>query len=100
MPGYCTNVGLHEGMTDTKLFTSFPNPFTSELVLAYQISEPSVKKIRITTLLGQDVKNYPAARAEYGLGQETLNLQELESGTYILVLELNNKKYFQKIVKN
>jgi subtilisin-like proprotein convertase family protein len=100
MPGYCTNVGLQEGMTDTKLFTSFPNPFTSELVLAYQISEPAVKKIRITTLLGQDVKNYPAARAEYGLGQETLNLQELESGTYILVLELNNKKYFQKIVKN
>jgi subtilisin-like proprotein convertase family protein len=100
MPGYCTNVGLQEGMTDTKLFTSFPNPFTSELVLAYQISEPAVKKIRITTLLGQDVKNYPAARAEYGLGQETLNLQELESGTYILVLELNNIKYFQKIVKN
>ena len=100
MPGYCTNVGLQEGMTDTKLFTSFPNPFTSELVLAYQISEPAVKKIRITTLLGQDVKNYHAARAEYGLGQETLNLQELESGTYILVLELNNKKYFQKIVKN
>ena len=64
------------------------------------MAEPAIKKIRITTLLGQDLKIYPASRAEFGLGQETLNLQELESGTYILVLELDNKKYFQKIVKN
>jgi len=100
MPGYCKNVGLQEAVTDTKLFTSFPNPFTSELVIAYHMAEPAIKKIRITTLLGQDLKIYPASRAEFGLGQETLNLQELESGTYILVLELDNKKYFQKIVKN
>ena len=73
----------------------FPNPFINEIHLQGLLSEKI--EIQIIDILGNHVKSFSKTISEDNL---TLDLSELNSGVYVLIIHSENKKYAsRKIIK-
>jgi len=78
----------------------YPNPTNSELYLELETKVAGNLKAVITNLNGQIQASYNLGRAVSGNNSNTLDVQNLAKGMYILNISLDGKPAFnQKIVK-
>jgi hypothetical protein len=69
----------------------YPNPSSGEIIISYELSEKSYTRIYITNILGERVKNLFSDNApQPGEQSISINVNDLSSGTYYIVLETMN----------
>ena len=75
-----------------------PNPFTSDLSIAFNLENPGAAIYSIRDLLGQSV--YEAHELDVSNGYtKTLDLSELSSGIYLLTVSVNGEAIVKRIIK-
>lgn len=91
-----STVGIDETTTENT-FNMYPNPATNNLNIDVQITENSDAILHISDITGRIIvsENFNAIRT----GKTTLpvNLSELNSGTYFVVLNINKQVFTQKL---
>ncbi|MEL0456493.1 T9SS type A sorting domain-containing protein [Flavobacteriaceae bacterium SZ-1-7] len=73
-----------------KNFSNYPNPFSDETNVVFNLKAPSKIKVLVYSLLG--VKVFEATEKEYSIGLNTYTLERngLPSGNYLLTLQNSN----------
>jgi len=70
-----------------ELSQNYPNPFNPTTTISYNITEPSIVKLTIYNLLGQEIKTLVNEFKEAGVHTVNFNASELNSGLYIYKLQ-------------
>ena len=96
MGGYEWQGGVFiEGKRQKAKVKSWPNPFRDVLNIQMEASE-SESSLSIISLNGEIIFHENIAPGNRNL---QLNLSNLKAGTYVLVLRVNNKNIFRRVVK-
>ncbi|WP_262327671.1 alpha-amylase family glycosyl hydrolase [Carboxylicivirga litoralis] len=90
LSGFDTNTSVDDAMEKAKFEVS-PNPFTSEVAIAFEGSSGRYELYNIT---GMKVKS-----GQLYEQQSTLNWSDLPSGHYILRIEVDNQVIVKKLIK-
>lgn len=85
----------------TTLHPSYPNPFNGNLTIPFEINTNEFVELKITNILGQEIKNYKFNGLNTGKHKVTWNGQDANgnavgSGMYFISLETNKSVSFQK----
>ncbi|MCC6691053.1 MAG: S8 family peptidase [Bacteroidia bacterium] len=79
----------------------YPNPFTSNLSIAYQLSKPADVKIEIADILGQRINIINKGTLQPDSYIDGWSANDFPSGIYFVTVILNNsEKQSYKVVKN
>ena len=86
-----------------KLEKAYPNPFNNEIKIPYKTSSKDIISAKIFNLKGQSVVELYSGKKEAGNHSLTWNGlnnlgQEVPSGTYLLVVDNEQKFYTQKLL--
>lgn len=81
-----------------KLMQNFPNPFNTETVISYQLSEVSNVRLMIYDLLGNEVSVLMNRQQSAGNHSITFNAVNLASGVYFYRLHSGNFVQTKKLV--
>ena len=86
----------------SKLYNAYPNPFNSETVIKYYVSEPEIVSIKIYNIVGKMIKTLIKdykLRDYYSIRWDGRNDYGIivSSGIYIYVLEVGKFKYSKKL---
>ncbi len=77
---------------------AYPNPFDSQLTLAFTLPKASTVTIQIVDMLGREVYQQLVKGSE-GWNQLSLTHDSLPAGTYFMQLNSPSQKYVQKLIK-
>jgi hypothetical protein len=72
------------------LSQNYPNPFNPTTTIVYQIPEDGFVRLKVYTLLGQEVSTLVSRHQTVGEYKVTLNASSLPSGVYFYKLEVND----------
>lgn len=103
--GSSCNVGIQEEKPPEVSMNSFPNPFTNNLSVIYEVpdnlsSNTQAKvKIELLNILGEQVQVLFEENKVAGTYQEDIATTQLAIGIYFLKLSVNNLVVYQKTVK-
>ncbi len=86
-------------LPDFVLYQNFPNPFSSETTIRYQLDKPGFVNISICNILGQPVVTLVNERKEAGYHKVQWNSNELAGGVYFCHLSVNGHQAIRKIIK-
>ncbi|MFK7934516.1 MAG: serine hydrolase [Saprospiraceae bacterium] len=84
---------------DTESFSVFPNPFSDQVVLSYELTNSRNVNITLLDNTGRRILNIDRSKQSAGLHEEVLNT-DLPAGMYVLQLRLDDQIIHKKIVKN
>jgi hypothetical protein len=87
---HCTGLGVEESSNDS--FSIFPNPFESSFTIR---SNEKLEKISIYSIAGQKI-----VEVELNSYEEVIQLESIENGAYLIVIQSNGKLSTKKLVKN
>ncbi|MBA3648889.1 MAG: T9SS type A sorting domain-containing protein [Chitinophagales bacterium] len=76
----------------------FPNPIQSTATLNYTLDEPSLVSIQILDLSGKNVKTIWNRNENEGTHQLNFNREGLNSGAYMIQIQIGNNTEVKKIV--
>ncbi len=93
-----TEKGLKEGLDLDLEVTIFPNPFERDFTVAYSLAEDAVVSIRLLDLMGREVKRFVDGEGQFA-GEYEVRLEpcELESGVYLLSLEVGEERVVRRV---
>lgn len=81
-------------------FTNYPNPVTTSTTIAYTLSTRATVNLRVVDLTGKQLA--VLVKQEQAAGKQEyfweLSKNNITSGMYILVLQVENKVYSRKII--
>ncbi len=75
----------------------YPNPSSGQLTLDYTLSRPSEISIQIIDIYGRSAGNIIAGSRKAGYNTENLDLQSVQPGTYIIILNSGEGKKINKV---
>ena len=75
----------------------FPNPAADQLRINYVLDRPSAVRLQVMDLLGREVKKVVYSVQASGIHRVTWMIDDLASGTYMLVLEAAGRRVHQPI---
>ena len=94
---YSRGVEVSVGIIKTRL-TSNPNPFNSNTIINYQLTENSKITLKIYDLLGKEIETLVNEEKEEGEHTLKFNASNLTSGVYFCILKTNRETITQKLV--
>lgn len=74
----------------TRLYQNFPNPFRYSTTIQYDLADPAQVELTIYNVLGQRIANLVSDMQNEGQHSETFNAQNLASGLYLAVLQVDD----------
>lgn len=74
------------------LYEPFPNPFSSETTIRFQVPQSSHVMVRIHDILGREVARLADGAFSAGSHDVRMHAHELPSGLYIVVLEADGQR--------
>jgi len=77
----------------------FPNPVTSNLTLSYNVRQDGDVNVSIMDVTGRLVRQLNAISTASGEYNENINVSNLATGTYQLVISQNGKRMTKRFVK-
>jgi hypothetical protein len=87
--------------SDDKAFSLYPNPAKGEVVVSYYLRDAGDVSIQIDDMQGRRAKSLGALSQKIGLNQNTISLEGLKPGMYILRLKASEfSKSLQLVVEN
>jgi len=87
-----TTLGINDSVFDNSNFKVFPNP-TSDFLNVQSPTNSNISNIKISNVLGKVV-------LEVSTVSNSINVQQLSKGIYIIEVSIENKNYQQKFIKN
>jgi hypothetical protein len=93
---------LRPGFTDRSMII-YPNPANGSSVVAYEIPETGNVTISIWNIQGQRVGNFsaglkPKGRYTIPLNTSSFNINNLASGIYVMMIDVNGKRMKKQFV--
>ena len=87
----------------TTLLPSYPNPFNGNLTIPFELNDNQVVSLKITNILGQEIKKFNFYSLQAGKHKVTwngvgINGNPVGSGMYFISLETNSEVSFQKVL--
>ena len=94
---------IEQIMTTSKVanqnLTVYPNPFTNQTTIEYTLEEEAAVTLQIVDLLGQQISKLVADPVQTaGLHQVTFNRQQLQGGTYFVILQKGDQYESKKMI--
>ena len=80
------------------LNANYPNPFNPTTTISFGLPNTNLVKIKVYNLLGEEIAVLTNGVLNAGIHKVTFNASGLASGIYIVTLETNLSRLFQKIV--
>jgi hypothetical protein len=80
------------------LYQNYPNPFNSETIIGYEIFQPTIVKLVVYNILGQQMKVLVEGMQEVGKYEILLNAAELVSGIYFYRLSAGGAVQTRKLI--
>ncbi len=77
----------------------YPNPAQNTTQLDYELTAAAEVTVQIKNVLGQTVLKFAKGKQAAGLYQEALDISALNSGLYLVELQLNNQLQTHRLVK-
>lgn len=98
--GELTSVEEHTPLTDVNSIQVFPNPFSNEAIIQYNLSKTTEVDLALFNLMGQKVVQLQKAVLPADEHTTTINKHtlELETGVYLLRLNAGGESSEQKII--
>lgn len=87
--------GIPEGFI---LHQNYPNPFNPTTVIRYEVTEASVVKLSIYSLLGEKIADLIDEFQNTGIYEARFDASNLASGTYIYILQIDKFTLRRKMV--
>lgn len=84
---------------DDPLIQVYPNPFTTETTLEYELNQPSKVHVIIFNQLGEKVMEILNNCQAKGINEIGIDLNGLEPGVYFCTLKTNNGIQTKKLIK-
>ena len=91
-------VGISEEVSSTFTFSFYPNPTTENITVNYSLEESAKVQCVIYDLTGKKVQTETATRFP-GAQQQSIDVNNLPAGTYLLSLNVNGNVITKKFVK-
>jgi hypothetical protein len=93
---------LRPDYTDRSLII-YPNPASSSSVVAYEIPETGNVNISVWSMQGQRVGSFnagtkPKGRYTIPLNTPSFNINNLSSGNYVMMIDVNGKRMKKQFV--
>jgi len=85
------------GLSGDGYMLSYPNPVTDDLNIVAEFGESQNVRVRVLNLLGQEVFSLNLGSLEIYEG--SLNLSQLTSGSYTLILESDTNIFVKSFIK-
>lgn len=89
--GHCKPLNL-QALTDSQILTIYPNPTNDMLHLQYDPFDP-IRKLEVVNLTGQTIKTIQGS-------VQSIDLQELTTGSYLLLVSFKDRIIHVKFQKN
>ena len=98
-PRWRVDTGVGEGgpLTVSRLARNFPNPFDSTTVLSFTLDAPAHARVRLYDLAGREVRRVLDRSLAAGAHEVQLDGAGLPTGTYLVVLETENRADYRLI---
>jgi hypothetical protein len=84
--------------TELLLYPNYPNPFNPSTTISFSLPSSEIVKIKIYSLLGEEIAAIGNQLFSAGLNQVTFNANGLASGIYLVSIETRSARLSQKIV--
>lgn len=100
-PFYHFSLKMIEDMTmtvDEFGYTLYPNPASGQANLHLELPQDEVLSIAIYDMVGSKVKSVSNKEMAAGSANEILQLNGLQSGTYIVIMQVGEQVYQEKLV--
>lgn len=98
LPGNLSDSSLQVGFAIP--LTAQPNPFTDELTLRYELETEAQVQIVMVDMMGRPVRQIlPGSHRKSGPQEMTIDLSDLASGLYTVMLQVGNARQTVKVVK-
>ena len=94
-----TSVELNENNRESVLLGVYPNPFNSEIMIQLTLNQNVKTTAIVYDLMGREVAKKEFGELNAGIYELPLNLDNLNSGAYIVVLKMGERINQRKIVK-
>ena len=91
-------VGIHELSTQENDISIYPNPSTNNFTLEFSSNANGMAELSIFSLLGEKVFT-DKIKMNTGTNKTTLDLAGMARGVYVLRVNMGEKRYYKKIVK-
>jgi hypothetical protein len=91
-------VGISEEVSSTFTFSFYPNPTTENITVNYSLEESAKVQCVIYDLTGKKVQTETATRFP-GAQQQSIDVNNLQAGTYLLSLNVNGNVITKRFVK-
>lgn len=76
----------------------FPNPFERDFMVTYHLAEDAVVSIRLLDLMGREIKRFVDGEEQFAGGYRVrLEPCGLESGVYLLSLEVGDRREVRRV---
>lgn len=99
VPGFCNSIGLNEIPFSGNNFSVYPNPFSDILNVEFIMSKTEKVKIDVINIIGQNVLSVKDEDKSKGECSESVDLNGLIPGSYLLRLEIDGQVSFKKVLK-
>ncbi|MCP4582179.1 MAG: T9SS type A sorting domain-containing protein [candidate division Zixibacteria bacterium] len=90
--------GLVETPSDFAISHNYPNPFNAQTTISYSLNEPSVVKVEIIDLLGQEVETIFLGKQQAGEHRVNWNAENISSGIYFYKIQAGEKSETRKMI--
>lgn len=91
-------VGI-ENLNDLVVFGVYPNPFSQEFVVQYNLDIAAKIELTLYSTNGSKVINLTGINSKAGLNYMKVKTGDIESGTYVLILSVNGKATSKTLFK-
>ena len=94
----CETVGIDEVIAENS-FSIYPNPFTGQLTIEFNLPQTSMVSIQIFNAMGTKVAELHHGQLAAGQQRFTWHAGDLPKGMYLCRLQMGQKTTTQKIIK-
>ena len=85
--------------TQHSAFSIYPNPFTDQITVEFELHQAGGARFHLTDLSGKIIRSFPAGNKSGEFRKEDLNLEGIASGIYVLQINSNGEILRTKIIK-
>jgi hypothetical protein len=96
---YNPAAGTKEEVIGEPSLRSYPNPFTEKVTVEYELLQPALVSIAISDVSGKTVAYQQLGKQNAGTRQVCIETSTLPAGTYLLQVQINDKRINRKLSK-
>lgn len=85
-------------LENTVSFDCYPNPFDSQLNVAFELSQPTTVSLQLMDINGRIVWTQGAEEMASGKNEATINTADLAPGVYTIEVQMGDQKNYQKVI--